>query len=321
MCYNNYIIFLSLTQEIFCRNGRKMSNFFDKIKTEYEGELPCVRVAYSGEYNLAKTLDCGQCFRWENIGDNEWLGVACGRLISIKQVADELVIYNATADDFREIWCHYLALDEDYEKIDGELLENCQNPTFVKALEQGKGIRILHQEPWEAVCSFIISQNNNIPRIKKIIDALSFALGKRIDSSLMENHGAKGREFYSFPTAEAILDAGEDFIFSLKTGFRAKYIIDAAQKWCDSTLNEEELKQIEKLDDALAYLCRVKGIGLKVASCALLFGFERHDPFPVDVWMRRVLDKYFEKDFNPASFGRYAGVAQQYLFDFERNNG
>lgn len=298
-----------------------MGDFFENIKTEYEGELPFVRVKYKGAYNLAKTLDCGQCFRWEKVNDEEWLGVALGRLISVKQINNELIIYNTTAEDFKYIWCHYFALDEDYDAIDKELLENCDNSTFVEALECGKGIRILHQDSWEAVCSFIISQNNNIPRIKKIIDALSFALGKKIDSEIMRDHGAEGREFYSFPAAEAILESGEDFIFSLKTGFRAKYIIDAAQKWCDGTLNEGELKQIEKLDDALEYLCRVKGIGLKVASCALLFGFERHDPFPVDVWMKRVLDKYFEKDFDPSTFGKYAGVAQQYLFDFERNNG
>lgn len=297
-----------------------MKNFYEDIKTEFEGELPFVRVRYKGAYNLAKTLDCGQCFRWEKVSGDEWLGIAFGKLISIKQIDNELIIYNSTAEDFKTLWCHYFALDEDYERIDSELLEKCQNSTFVQALKEGKGIRILHQEAWETVCSFIISQNNNIPRIKKIIDALSFALGKQIDASIMENHGAKGREFYSFPTADAILNAGEDFIFSLKTGFRAKYIIDAASKWCDGEINEEELKQIEGLDDSIAYLCKVKGIGLKVASCALLFGFERHDPFPVDVWMKRVLDKYFEKDFNPSTFGRYAGVAQQYLFDFERNN-
>lgn len=297
-----------------------MSIFLDEIKTEFEGELPYVRVRYKGAYNLGRTLDCGQCFRWEKVSDDEWLGIAFDKLISVKQKDSELIIYNSTAEDFKNIWCHYFALDEDYDKIDDELLENCHNSIFVEALNQGRGIRILHQEAWETVCSFIISQNNNIPRIKKIIDALSFALGRKIDSKGMESHGAKGREFYAFPTAKAILDAGEDFVFSLKTGFRAKYIIDAASKWCSGEINEEELKQIEKLEDAISYLCKVKGIGLKVASCALLFGFERHDPFPVDVWMKRVLDKYFEKDFNPSTFGKYAGVAQQYLFDYERNN-
>ncbi len=297
-----------------------MSIFLKRTETEYEGSLPFVRVEYRGAYDLAKTLDCGQAFRWEKISDNEWLGVAHGRLISVAQNNGELIIYNSTKEDFEAVWRHYFALDEDYEAIDRELLENCQNPVFVKALECGRGIRILHQDAWESVCSFIISQNNNIPRIKKIIDALSFALGKQIDSSNMEAHGAAGREFYSFPTPDAILTAGEEFIFSLKTGFRAKYIIDAAAKWCGGEINEQELKSMEKLDDAISYLCKVKGIGLKVASCALLFGFERHDPFPIDVWMKRVLDKYFEKDFSPVAFGRYAGIAQQYLFDYERTN-
>ena len=298
-----------------------MSILIKNFTAEYEGELPFVRVRYEGAYNLAKTLDCGQCFRWERVSEQEWLGIAFGRLISVKQIDGELVIYNATKEDFEAIWCHYFALDEDYDAIDGELLKNCQNPVFLEALECGKGIRILHQEPWETVCSFIISQNNNIPRIKKIIDALSFALGKQIDATMMANHGACGREFYTFPSAEAILGAGEEFIFSLKTGFRAKYIIDASKKWCDGEIDEAELKSIEKLDDAITYLCKVKGIGLKVASCALLFGFERYDPFPIDVWMKRVLDKYFEKDFSPTAFGKYAGIAQQYLFDFERNLG
>ena len=302
-----------------------MSKFFDIIETGYENLLPFVRVRYAGTYDLAKTLDCGQCFRWERVPNSrhetEWIGVAYGKLISVAQDGKELIFYNVMLDEFEEIWCHYFALDEDYEAIDLELLENCDNPIFNKALEEGKGIRILHQEPWEAICSFIISQNNNIPRIKKIIEALSSSLGSPIDAFLMDEHGAKGQIYYSFPTAKAIFFAGEEYIFSLKTGFRAKYIIDAAQKWMTGEVNEEELKKIEKLDDALAYLCRVKGIGLKVASCALLFGFERYDPFPVDVWMKRVLDKYFEKDFSPATFGRYAGVAQQYLFDFERNSG
>ncbi len=299
-----------------------MSKNLLQIKTEYEGALPFVRVRYEGAYDLAKTLDCGQAFRWERVSDSkydtEFIGVAYGRLISVAQTGGELFIFNTTAEEYKTLWEHYFALDEDYEAIDAELLENCSNETFIRALECGRGIRILHQDAWEAVCSFIISQNNNIPRIKKIIDALSFALGKQIDSALMDEHGARGREFYSFPTADAVLAAGEDFIFSLKTGFRAKYIMDAASKWCDGTISESELKGMERLEDAVEYLCQVKGIGLKVASCALLFGFERYDPFPVDVWMKRVLEKYFEKDFLPASFGRYAGIAQQYLFDYER---
>ena len=288
----------------------------------YENDIPYARVEYSGAYDLAKTLDCGQCFRWERVENTphecEFVGVAHGKLISAAADGNALTVYNTDKADFENIWLHYFALDEDYDAIDGELLARCENETFRQACELGRGIRILHQDPWETVCSFIISQNNNIPRIKKIIEALAESLGERIDTKGMESHGAS-RELYAFPSAEKIFQAGEAHVFSLKTGFRAKYIIDAAEKWSTGALRADELKGIENLDEAIEYLCKVKGIGLKVASCALLFGFERYDPFPIDVWMRRVLDKYFEKDFTPASFGRYAGVAQQYLFDYERN--
>ena len=282
-----------------------------------------VSVRYSGTYDLAKTLDCGQCFRWERVEDSahecEFIGVAYGKLISVAQDGDVLTFYNSDKNDFEELWCHYFALDEDYDAIDRELLENCNHPTFAKAQRIGRGIRILRQDPWETVCSFIISQNNNIPRIKKIINSLSVALGERISYHAMEGHGAT-HDFYSFPTPQAVYAAGEEFLFGLKTGFRAKYIADAAKKWTDGTLDPARISEICDLDDAIVYLCTVKGIGLKVASCALLFGFERYDAFPIDVWMKRVFERHFDKDFDPTVFGRYAGIAQQYLFDFERNS-
>ena len=287
-----------------------------------ECELSFVSIKYEGAYDLAKTLDCGQCFRWERVEESsherEFIGVAYGRLISVAQDGDVLTFYNTDKEDFENIWCHYFALDEDYDAIDRELLEKCDNKTFAKALECGRGIRILHQDAWETVCSFIISQNNNIPRLKKIINSLSEKLGKKICVQGMEKHGAT-HDFYSFPTPFAVFEAGEQFIFDLKTGFRAKYITDAAKKWIDGTLEEDRVKDIAELEDAIEYLCCVKGIGRKVACCSLLFGFERYDPFPVDVWMKRVLEKYFDKDFTPDVFGQYAGIAQQYLFDYERN--
>ena len=290
----------------------------------YEESIPYVSMKYSGAYDLAKTLDCGQCFRWEAFAESEheceFIGVAHGRLVSVAIDGDTLTLYNTNKEDFEDIWLHYFALDEDYDAIDRELLASCNNETFAKALECGRGIRILHQEAWETVCSFIISQNNNIPRIKKIINSLSEKLGKKLDRGGMEKHGAI-KDFYTFPDAQAVFDAGEQFIFDLKTGFRAKYIMDASEKWVDGTVDPSHLKEIGELEEAIKYLCCVKGIGRKVASCSLLFGFERYDPFPVDVWMKRVLEKYFDKDFTPDVFGKYAGIAQQYLFDYERNAG
>lgn len=279
-----------------------------------------IRVHPVGHYDLKKTLECGQCFRWERVEggryDCEYVGIAHGKVISVAQDGEDVVIYNATPDEVECIWDHYFALSEDYDAIDEDILSHCNNPTLAAALTEGRGIRILHQEAWETVCSFIISQNNNIPRIKQIISALSRSLGERVDCP-----NIVGGSYYTFPTARAILEAGEEHIFSLKTGFRAKYIIDAARCWCDGTVEPSRISKMESLDDAIAYLCRIKGVGLKVASCALLFGFERYDPFPVDVWMKRVLEKYFEQGFDPRTLGRYAGVAQQYLFDYERSVG
>lgn len=294
------------------------------VITGSEENIPFVKIKYSGSYDLSKTFDCGQCFRWERVPDSpheaEFVGVAFEKLLSVASDGNTITIYNTTLEDFWHIWLHYFALDEDYDAIDSELLSKCNEKVFRDAMMCGKGIRILHQDPWEAVCSFIISQNNNIPRIKKIINAMSKNLGKRIDCSGMEKHGAS-EDAYSFPTAGSIFAAGEKYLYDLKTGFRARYIIDAASKWESGELDPEYIKSIPELNSATEYLCKVKGIGKKVASCALLFGFERYDPFPIDVWMKRVLQKYFDKDFSPLSFGKYAGVAQQYLFDYERNLG
>lgn len=302
-------------------------DFSNSTPTKYINRENCVRLRPRGCYDLAKTLECGQCFRWEKVEGSrygsEYIGVACGKVISVAQDGEDILLFNTTEEELDGLWDHYFAFSEDYERINAEILKNCKNPTLAHAVETGRGIRIMHQAPWETTCSFIISQNNNIPRIKKIIESLCAALGEKIPiPDFMAEHGARGREFYTFPTPERIAAAGEEYIFSLKTGFRAKYIVDAAEKWCDGTIDISEIKNTEKLDDAIEKLCTVKGIGLKVASCTLLFGFERYDPFPVDVWMKRVLDKYFEKDFDPQrDLGRYAGVAQQYLFDYERSVG
>lgn len=313
-----YIIFAFCASNFFVGKER----ILELVDFGSESGLSYVAVRYDGAYDLQKTLECGQCFRWERVEDSqhecEYVGVAYGRLISVAKDGDTLTFYNADKEDIENIWIKYFALEEDYGQIDSELLSNCESEVFREALKLGRGIRILHQDPWETLCSFIISQNNNIPRIKKIINSLSESLGERIECAGMESHGGN-KAFYSFPSAASVVSAGEKHIFDLKTGFRAKYIIDAAQKWSDGTVDPACAMKITELEEAIEYLCTIKGVGRKVACCSLLFGFERYDPFPVDVWMKRVLEKYFEADFSPTKFGRYAGVAQQYLFDYERN--
>ena len=291
------------------------------------GALSYVKVENVELFDVSKVFDCGQCFRFDRVTasrhENEFAGCAMGKYISVAQDGDTLFIYNITLSEYEEIFEKYLALDRDYAAINKDILSISQNPTLADAVSTAGGIRILHQESWEAVCSFIISQNNNIPRIKKIIAALSKKCGKRVDTSLMSGHIAESHlendgNFYSFPTPDEIIPLGVDGLFDLKTGFRAKYIFDAATRVQNGEIDLEMLKNIESTAECSAQLCTIKGIGPKVAACALLFGFARLDAFPIDVWIKKVMAKYFDADFTPESLGGFAGVAQQYLFYYER---
>lgn len=293
----------------------------------YAGSLPYVKIEDVSHFDVSKVFDCGQSFRFDRVlssaHENEFAGCTHGKYISVAQDGNTVYIYNVTLDEYTKTFEEYLALDRDYSEINEEILSLSDNPTLASAVHTSSGIRILKQDGWEAICSFIISQNNNIPRIKKIIASLSKKCGKPVDTSLMSGHIAdihmeNDGNFYSFPTAEEILPLGVDGLFELKTGFRAKYIFDAALKMTRGEIDANMLLRSLSTSECITHLCSVKGIGPKVASCALLFGFARLDAFPIDVWIKKVMAKYFDADFTPESLGRYAGVAQQYLFYYER---
>ena len=297
------------------------------LKTYFEKDVDGrIKISNVKNFDISKIFDCGQCFRFEpvqnSIHEAEFSGVAFGRFVSVAQDGDTVYVYNSSLSDFENIWYRFLALDVDYDAVAEEIASASSNPALRRAIEYGKGIRILRQEPWEAICSFIISQNNNIPRIKKIISSLSQRCGKRIDvpSELM-SHVADEASLYSFPTPESLVELGVQGIFELKTGFRAKYIYDAANKAVENKIDNEFLFSSESTAKCVEHLCAIKGVGPKVASCALLFGYSRYDAFPIDVWIKKVIEKYFtldEKEFTPDMLGRYAGIAQQYLFYYER---
>lgn len=284
-------------------------------------DIPVVSVTGVDGFDVTKTFDCGQCFRFEPVTNShheqEFAGVAYGKMISVAQDGDTLYIYNSDEADFYNIWQSYLGLDVDYERICEDIISRSDNAALREAVRVGQGIHILRQQYWETVCSFIISQNNNIPRIKKIIAALSEKYGEKIDARGMERHGAPEGVAYAFPTAESLRDAGVDNIFALKTGFRAKYIVDAAQKCTDGTVELEKIRALPTAE-AAEVLKRIKGVGDKVAACSLLFGFDKTDAFPVDVWIKKVIARYFGEGFTAELLGPYAGVAQQYLFYYER---
>ena len=260
--------------------------------------------------DIDRTFDCGQCFRFDRVEGSpfevEYRGVAYGRQVSFAEDGGYLYVVGADESEFESLWRRYLSLDEDYGAIHGELLSLSPSEALRRAVDYGRGIRILRQEPWEAICSFIISQNNNIPRIKGLISALSARAGERI-----------GEGVYAFPTAEAVAALGVDELRALKVGFRAPYIMDAAEKVARGELDFATISALNTAEAEKA-LCAVKGIGPKVADCALLFGFSKYDAFPIDVWIKRVIAKYFDESFDPRALGRYAGVAQQVLFYYER---
>lgn len=262
------------------------------------------------DFNALRVFDCGQCFRFD-IANGVIDGIALGKRIKISQDKDTVTMIGISSAEYSAIWQKYLDLDEDYGAINDDILKKFgkYNDTIHKAINAAAGIRILRQDHWEALCSFIISQNNNIPRIKKIISDMSRALGEEFLSM--------GEKCYAFPTPEAIVSAGTDALTELKMGFRARYVMDAARRVLDGST---DLKAIEEMsfEDGEKYLMEICGVGKKVADCTLLYGYHKTKAFPIDVWIRRVLDKYYPDGIDLSYLGDFAGIAQQYLFFYER---
>lgn len=255
------------------------------------------------DFDLPHTLDCGQAFRWSCNDNNVWSGVAYNKYLELEKLADgSIVLYNTTKQDFEDIWYNYFDLDRDYESI---IVKLSENETLKKACEYSHGIRILNQEPFETLCSFIISQNNNIKRIKGIIERLC------------ENFGEYKNGYYTFPTAEKIASLNLEDLAVLRSGFRAKYLLDAAKKVVNNEVDLYNLKNIP-LDNARAELMKIVGVGPKVADCCLLFSHHHTSAFPKDVWIKRAMSVLFGDEL-PNNAQEYAGIAQQYIFFYARD--
>lgn len=275
-------------------------------KLFFENNL--VRLENSVNFLPDQVFDCGQCFRFDKNADGRYYGVARGKYIEVEKCGEDILIHNCTRSDYEDIFRDFFDMDFDYSGI---IPDFPQDEVLKKAADFGKGIRILHQDNWEALCSFIISQNNNIPRIKGIIRNLCEKYGEPVFED------RDGRIHYSFPNAETVAAAGEQAMAELRTGFRAKYIYDAARKVADGVI-DLSLPYDMSYEDGARYLQQIKGVGLKVASCVLLFSYRKYDAFPVDVWVKRILEKYYDGKVGAEYFGKYAGLCQQYLFYYER---
>ncbi len=253
-----------------------------------------------GCLDLKQTLFCGQCFRFKETGNNTFEGIAENRFVRLRQLEDGIEIDTEEKD--LPFWKSYFDFELDYDKL---IERFCLDETLKLACE-GRKIRVLRQAPFETLISFIISQNNNIKRIAGIIDRLC------------ENFGEKIVCGYAFPTAKAMKDLSEEDLAPLRAGFRAKYIVDAVKK---VNSGEVDFEKIQKLpdDEAREALKVIKGVGDKVADCVLLFGLHRLAAVPKDVWIKRINAHYYPDGY-PECMGEYAGIAQQYLFDYARND-
>lgn len=287
------------------------------------------------DFNTDHIFDCGQCFRWTRESDGSYTGIAFGKIGNMRYEGNtcgaessctgekegSLIIDNCGADDFRNIWKNYLDLDRDYSLIKEEL--SASDEIMRKAIMGGGGIRILRQELWETMISFIISQNNNIPRIKGCIENLCRLFGEKAGEY-------KGKEYYNIPTPEKLAEMKPDELAECRLGYRAPYLTETAAEVVrrgGMRAVEHDLAELEKPEQVIEYLRGFKGVGPKVANCIALFGLSRFDAFPIDVWVKRVMNRLYnidEKDtknmakYAEEHFGENGGIAQQYLFYYIR---
>ncbi|MDQ2086429.1 DNA glycosylase [Herbivorax sp. ANBcel31] len=269
------------------------------------------------DFSPVHTFECGQCFRWIRQRDGSYTGVAKERVINVSFSDGMLRLYNSSLEDFKNIWYDYFDLGTDYlavkEKItDDEIMKS--------AVKFGWGIRILKQDLWETLISFIISANNRIPRIMKSVEKISQLYGKEI---YMDQN-----KYYTFPGYKEILNSTIENLNICRAGFRCKYIHSASKIINDEIISLKDIKKMDT-DDAKSYLMKLAGVGPKVADCVLLYSGTKQDVFPTDVWVKRVMEElYFKKKCSlkdiqkmaEDKFGNFSGFAQQYLFYYAREN-
>lgn len=282
-------------------------------------------------FNIKQILECGQCFRWQRVTDTDYIVVSNRRVIEIIQEDDEVIIHNTNMNDFKNIWENYFDLNTEYGPLKEEL---SKDELLKQAIEFGYGIRLLNQDPFEMVISFIISARNSIPSIMKTIKKISEKFGDKIEY--------KGEIYYVFPTPEQLKNATLEDIQETGASFRSKYIIDTiyninmaleAKKSGNLTdeLKRYDLDYIMSLptDECHVALQAFKGVGAKVADCIMLFSMGKKSAFPVDVWIKRAMIHFYVapdvslnkiRVFGREKFGELSGLAQQYLFYYAREN-
>ena len=275
-------------------------------------------------FELKDIFECGQCFRWNEQDDKSYIGVIKDAIINVKKENDSIIFTGKCDGDIKEVIEYYFDLNTDYEEIK-QKLSNIDK--YLKtSIEYGKGIRILNQDLWEMIISFIISANNNIPRIKGIIERLSKKYGNEIEWN--------GQKYYTFPTPEQLKDVTVEEYRKLGLGFRDIRLYETTKMILNKEVDLEKLRNNPNTQEVRDELLKLSGVGPKVADCILLFSdLKRFDVFPIDVWVRRVMNDLYIKEADEAKvsktkiekladekFGNLKGLAQQYLFYWRREN-
>ncbi|MBP2027946.1 N-glycosylase/DNA lyase [Acetoanaerobium pronyense] len=266
-------------------------------------------------------FECGQCFRWDLEDDGSYTGVAMNRVLNVKGEGDTIIFDNTTLEEYEKIWKHYFDMEKDYSLIKEKL--SMMDEYLDESVKFGHGIRILRQDTFETVISFIISARNAIPMIKRSIKYLSNELGEPLGEY-------RGKEYYSFPSPKALSSAKEELLINSKVAFRRGYIVDTSYIQHSHQVDLYNLKNLPT-DMARRDLMALPGIGPKVSDCILLFGLGKYDVFPVDVWVKRVMEEFYLeeevkdlkkiREYAIDKFQDMSGFAQQYLFYYAREKG
>ncbi len=280
------------------------------------------KIENNGSFELKHIFECGQCFRWNEELDGSYTGVFKNNVLNVKEQNHQIIFDGICGGDIKEIVTKYFDLDRDYDDIKNKL-SKIDEP-LKNSIDYGSGIRLLNQDLWETTISFIISANNNIPRIKGIIERMAKKYGNKIEW--------KGNEYYTFPTPEQLSKASVEDLRALGLGFRDKRIYDTTKLVISKQMDLEKLKQETDSRKIKETLLTLPGVGPKVADCIMLFStLKCLSVFPVDVWVRRVMNELYFKlpdetklkrdqieKLATEKYGDLAGLAQQYLFYWKR---
>ena len=267
-------------------------------------------IRITDDFDPDRIAQSGQCFRWEKMEGETWRIIAGGACLYLTLLGDDRYEFDCTEEEYENFWREYFDLQENYQNIRGRI-DQGEDLFLWQAAEQEKGIRILRQDPWEMLITFIVSQNRNIPAIRTSVELLARRCGeKRRDS--------RGRIFYAFPEPGALAALPESDLKSCKLGYRCKYVHAAAEAVANGDIDLNSLLTADETATINA-LTKLFGVGTKVANCVSLFGLHHVNAFPVDVWIKRALDEQYPDGYPYEKYAPYNGIYQQYIFAYYRH--